>query len=661
MSRTGRALQDALRRKCYHPSAAFDAFPRSALDLGVPARFEEQVRRHGTRPAVESDSGRLTYSQLNGVANDIAHALLEPTEGAAPLVAVLADQGAMNVAALLGILKAGAAFVPLDTHWPVARMRWVLDRSHIGVVLASASRAPLAREITGANQRVLVLEGLVTASGRPDPRVSIDADAPAYVLYTSGSTGHPKGVRHSHRSLSHEVLRLTNALHVCADDRQSLLRANSGGAISDAFTALLNGAAVCPIDVLESGIDGLVEWVTRERVTIWRSTPSLFRAVWNEFPSTFLLRDLRIVFLCGEPVTASDLDAYRTYAGRDSLFVNCLGSTECATVTLQLIDRDAAVEPGPVPIGYAVEDMDVELVDESGDIVTGAASGEIVVRSRYLADGYVDEPRLTEQLFREDSDDVACRRYFSGDTATRLNDGTLIYQGRKATRANVSGRTFELAEVEMALQATHGIREAIADVVVDERGTSRLVAYVVADAEPAPTIDSVRLLLEARLPAFMIPSSLVFVEGIPLTGSGKADRRVLAERLRARPVVATTAAPSSPLEVAVARIFAEMLHVQEVEAQDSFFELGGKSLATLRVLSRIKSSYGADHRPASVLRAADGRGYRARRRTRTRRASRSGDARRLARRDRSVGQRRAEPVGNARDMGLVEERRVIAL
>lgn len=246
MSRTGRALQDALRRKCYHPSAAFDAFPRLALDLGVPARFEEQVRRHGTRPAVESDSGRLTYSQLNGVANDIAHALLEPTEGAAPLVAVLADQGAMNVAALLGILKAGAAFVPLDTHWPVARMRWVLDRSHIGVVLASASRAPLAREITGANQRVLVLEGLVTASGRPDPRVSIDADAPAYVLYTSGSTGHPKGVRHSHRSLSHEVLRLTNALHVCADDRQSLLRANSGGAISDAFTALLNGAAVCP-------------------------------------------------------------------------------------------------------------------------------------------------------------------------------------------------------------------------------------------------------------------------------------------------------------------------------------------------------------------------------------------------------------------------------
>ena len=594
MSRISRASQDTLGRKCYHPSGRFAAFPRSALDLGVHARFEQQARLHGARPAVESDAVRLSYAQLNALANDIAHVLLADAGQVEPYVAVLTDHGAMNVAAPLGVLKAGRAFVPLDTQWPAARLRWVLDHCHTSVLLSSANHALLAREIARPPQRVFVLEDLVTARRRSDPRLSVDADAPAYILYTSGSTGRPKGVRHSHRSLSHEVLRLTNALHVCADDRQTLLRVNSAGAISDAFTALLNGAALCPIDVLESGTDGLARWIARERVTIWRSTPSLFRAVWGELPAATMLPDLRVVFLCGEPVHGSDIDACRTHGGPDCLFVNCLGSTECATVTLYFSDMDTEVEPGPVPIGYPVEDMDVHLVDESGAVITGADCGEIVVRSRYLAHGYVDEPVLTEQSFRDDAADAASRLYFSGDLGRRLDDGTLIYQGRRDSRANLNGRTFELAEVEMALEAMAGIRQAVAAVVEDARGVSHLVAYVVSDEAAPPSTTAMRLWLDDRVPSFVVPTRYIIVDRIPLTATGKADRRALPDpfAIGSAPASTILAPPRDEHERTLCGLWSELLGVPRVGIHDNFLELGGHSLIAAGLTSRIAARYG---------------------------------------------------------------------
>jgi amino acid adenylation domain-containing protein len=519
--------QDALRRRCYHPSGGFTAFPRSALELSVPERFEQQARQHGDRLAVESADARYTYSQLNGLANDVAHGLRMATTEASPYVAVLTDHGAMNLAGLLGTLKAGRAFVPLDPQWPAARMRWVLDHCRAQLIVASRRHAPLARDASGPTRRVLLLDELATAAGRENPGVPIDVDAPAYVLYTSGSTGRPKGVRHSHRALSHEVLRLTNGLSVCADDRQSLLRANSAGAISDAFTALLNGAAVCPIDVHEAGPDGLASWVARERVTIWRSTPSLFRAVWGALPATALLPHLRLVFLCGEPVNGSDLEAWRAHAAPAGLLVNCLGSTECATVTLFLCGTDTPAESGPVPLGDPVDDMDVDLVDESGAVLRGAGSGELVVRSRYLADGYVGEPELTARSFRDDPTGAGRRLYLSGDIGTRLNDGHLVYLGRKGARANLLGRTFELAEVETALQSMAGVREVVAAVVADARDVSHLVAYVVSDPLAAPSSAALQLHAQERLPPFMVPKRFVFVDRLPLTATGKADRRAL--------------------------------------------------------------------------------------------------------------------------------------
>lgn len=524
---SGRSLQEALARKCHHPDDVFVAFPRSALDDGVPARFEQQVRRHGARLAVRSEDGDLSYAELNGAANKIAHALLALAAQCGPFVALLVDQGAMNVAAPLGVLKAGKAFVPLDTRWPVARMTWVLDHSKADVLLASAGNLPLAHLVAQARQRVVALEELLASADRPDPGVPIEPDAPALILYTSGSTGRPKGVLDSHRNLLHEAMRLTNALHVCSHDRQTLLRANSAGAISDTFTALLNGAALFPFDVLRSGVPGLASWLTREALTIWRSTPSLFRTLLGALPPGERLPHLRILFLCGEPVNRADLEGYRAHAGPACLLVNCLGSTECTTVTLSLSDRDAPAVPGLLPVGYPVEDMDVQLVGESGDVIAGPGPGEIVVRSRYLARGYVDDPRLTARSFREDSQDVARRLYFTGDVGARLDDGSLVCLGRRESRANVRGRTFELAELETALQGLDGIREAVAAVVADARGEQHVVAYVVPDAGAAPSSAVLRRGLRERVPSFMIPARFLAVDGLPLTATGKADRNAL--------------------------------------------------------------------------------------------------------------------------------------
>ena len=244
------------------PDGEFEPITRAALEASVPACFERQVQRHPTRVALATTGETVTYAELNRLANTVARRILPGAVPSRRPVATLLDPGTAGIAAFLGVLKTGSPVVPLDCNWSKDRLAWILEHSHAEAILTSPIRAGLAATLVQAGQRVIVLPGAADTPDVPNPDGTIRPDDLAVILYTSGSTGRPKGVLDSHRNLLHETLRLTRSLRLTADDRQTLVRANCAGAISDTCTALLNGAALLPYDPLTA--DKILSWTRTE-------------------------------------------------------------------------------------------------------------------------------------------------------------------------------------------------------------------------------------------------------------------------------------------------------------------------------------------------------------------------------------------------------------
>ena len=414
-----------------------DMFPRSAVEQSIPARFEEQVRRHPDRLAVKSGAAAWSYTELNARANRIAHAILEARSEPGETVALVLDQGVELVAAILGALKAGKIYVPLDPSLPAERLAELIADSRAPLVVTDAR----ARPGTAAG-RVLVATAL--AAGRPsgDPGLSIAPSAGAYVYYTSGSTGRPKGVLDCHRNVLHNVMRYTNTLRITSDDRLTLLQGPAfSGAVSSLFAALLNGGASFPYDVPKDGVRGIAPWLRREAITIYHSVPVLFRQVVSgdgSFP------DLRLIRLEGDRASPGDVEVFRRRCAPGALLVNGLGATECGLVRQYVVSAETPVPASVLPVGYAVEDMEIVLLDEAGQERAAGEVGEIAVRSRYLATGYWRRPDLTADAFAAAPGRDGVRVYRTRDLGRMAPDGCLEHLGRKDFQAKIRGQRVDV-------------------------------------------------------------------------------------------------------------------------------------------------------------------------------------------------------------------------
>jgi amino acid adenylation domain-containing protein len=578
-----------------HPARrpAFVPFDRSALEGSIPRRFEAQADAHPGRLAIGFGETSWTYQQLERSANEVARALLSLGDPLPGPVILLIEQGPSLVAAILGVLKAGGIYVPLETTHPAGQVATVASEAGAGFVLADQAGAAVAAD--AALSIPVVRIDHVLAAGGPGQRLArpIEPDAPAYIYYTSGSTGRPKGVVDTHRNVLHNVMRYTNSLGIDRDDRLTLLQSPSfSGAVSSLFGAVLNGAAIFPYDLRRSGTVGLGAWMVRERITIYHSVPGLFRlaaAGAAAFP------DLRLIRLEGDQMSRRDWTLFRERFHDGCVLVNGLGATECGLVRQFFIDRTMAVPEGVVPIGYPVEDMEVEILDEAGLPVPVGDVGEIVVRSRYLAPGYHQRPDLTSGAFTADRAAPGIRAYRTGDLGRLHPDGCLDHLGRRDSRVKIRGQWVDLAEVEAALLGVQGIHEAAARAVEGPAGEPRLVAYIVPWEGAVPAASAVRAHLAARLPAAAVPASLVTLPRLPLTRNGKIDRAALPLPSTQRPDLETEfVAPRTGLEWALAAMWAEVLELEEIGVHDNFFELGGDSLGMSRVHGRLQELTGAE-------------------------------------------------------------------
>jgi amino acid adenylation domain-containing protein len=507
-------------------------------------------------------------------------------------VALLLEPDDRSIAALLGILKAGTFYVPLDPSYPPERLSFILEDCQPGLLITDDAHEALARRVAPGGCAVVLLDDIGDGSTEENPCVVVLPDALAAVFYTSGSTGRPKGVMQTHRLVLHRVMVDTNCLCISPDDRLSLLSSPSYSvSLRHLFGGLLNGASVCPFDVRRLGFHRLAAVLKREEVTIYFSVPTVFRELIATVHSDDALASVRVLHLGGEIVTAKDFDLYVRHLPANCLFMNSLASNETGILTIYLADKSKAMQ-GDVPVGYPVDDKELLILDEDGREVPRGRSGQIAVRSACLSPGYWRQPELTAAAFRTDAHGVGLTIYRTGDRGRLLPDGCLVYQGRGECRVKVRGIRVEVEDVEAALRG-HDMVEQVAVVShEDGHGSDVLVAFVVANRGATLQRGALRSFLADRLPGHMIPSAFVLRSELPHTPNGKIDR--LALRSVAYDTTRITTSLSEPqdqLERELTRLFEAALGIHSVGARENFFDLGLDSLGVLRLVAEIEDAF----------------------------------------------------------------------
>jgi amino acid adenylation domain-containing protein len=582
------------------PRNPYFAFPPAETEQSIPRRFFAQAARWRERPAVSGESGAWSYGELAERVRAVAAALAARLGAGAGQVALLLRHDTPMAAAVLGTLAAGKTYVPLDVSHPAERLRAILADAAPQALLADASTLEQARALAGEELPLLCCEAPGAPVAAAPLAVEAAADAPAYLLYTSGSTGQPKAVVQSHRNVLRHIRAYTNALHLGPADRLSLLASYAfDAAVMDLFGALLNGASLHLFSPREQGTDVLARWLAAEAITVYHSTPTVYRSFLQSPPGEMDLSTLRLVVLGGEEVVPHDLDLFRRHFPADCLLVNGLGPTESTLALQQIFDHGAAARwsrRSRVPVGQPVADTEVLLLNGAGEEVDLLACGEIAIRSEQLALGYWRQPELTARAFLAAAPGDGRRTYLTGDLGRLLPEGGIEVLGRRDLQVKIRGQRVEIGEVESHLLGHPAVAEAaVCALAGSGAGARTLAAFVVAAAGAALDAAELRACLRRRLPELMVPSFFVPVAALPRTASGKIDRLELGRwRAPQRRAAESSAPAATPLAEVLAETWKEVLGLAEIGAEEDFFAIGGHSLHAAQVVSRLRRALGCE-------------------------------------------------------------------
>jgi amino acid adenylation domain-containing protein len=578
----------------------------NATDAAYPAHlrahqvFERFAADRPDAPAVRFRGETLTYAELNARANRLAYRLREAGVGAGTVVALLDERGPELLTAVLGVFKAGGAYLPLDPRHPPARIAQVLRQSGTPLVLAAEPFRAVLAAASAAVQPAPRVEDAAALMAEGVPSADLEtvcgAMELAYVIYTSGSTGLPKGAMVHHDGMMNHLYAKVVDLALVADDVVAQTASQCFDiSVWQMLAALVCGGCTLVLpDEVAGDPAGLLAALDGERVTIAEVVPSLLRVMAEEAAShgaPWPLAALRWMLVTGEALPPAFCREWlAVYPGVPLL--NAYGPTECSDdVTHHAVRTPPADDAPRVPIGAAIRNTRLYVVDRALRPVPNGVLGELCVGGAGVGRGYLNEPRRTAGVFVPDpfSATPGARMYRTGDVARRLADGTLEFLGRMDHQVKVRGFRIELGEIEAVLRRHPDVRDAVATAIDDGRG-ARLVAHVVTPLSAEALIPALRKHVAEALPEYMAPAAYVVMEALPLTPNGKVDRKALpAPDFGAD--AAAFVAPRTPVEAAVAGVWAELLGVPRVGATDGFFELGGHSLLATRVLARLRETF----------------------------------------------------------------------
>ncbi len=575
--------------------------PEPAGARSLPTLFAGQVERTPERIALTHEGVSWTYRQLDERAGRIARALLGKGVRVGDRVALCLERSPDLAAVILGVLKTGAAFVPIDPMHPESRRRHVLvDSGAVGLVTDAETAALWQESDVPTGVWSVSLDGLPEETEEP-LQIDLSPDLPAYVIYTSGSTGQPKGVLVTHRNVTRLFASAALRFDFGPDDVWTLFHSYAFDfSVWEMWGALLHGGRLVVVPYWTSrsprDFDALLR---RERVTVLNQTPSAFLAWMAEEGSTGgEALALRWVIFGGEALEPAALAPwFDRHGDRTPRLVNMYGITETTVhVTWQALaagETDGSV--GSV-IGLPLPGWRVHLLSRGLEPMPVGVPGEICVGGDGVATGYLGQPERTAERFVPDpfngpGAEPGARLYRSGDLARRRADGALEYLGRIDRQVKIRGFRIELGEIEAALARHPAVREGVVEVRRDRAGESVLVAYAVAAAgRELPETSELRAFLAPFIPEYMLPGALVALPALPLTANGKVDRRALPEP--EAPRAESDVAPRNPLEAFLAGLFAETLGVERVGVHDDFFALGGSSISGARLINRLQKHIG---------------------------------------------------------------------
>jgi amino acid adenylation domain-containing protein len=537
--------------------------------------FARRVAEAPDRLALQEGTRALTYGELNSAANRIANALVERRGDGQEPVGVYLGHSANAIVALLGVTKAGQIRLALDPHAPPDRLREILRHAGAGVVLTDRANRDVLGDL--GDIEALELEGL-DDHREGDPAVDIPDGAVLGLIYTSGSTGRPKAIVVGHAEAVAAARMLTAHMGTTVDERFSVTAGLSFAASRGFDRMLMVGASVHVFDLTTLGPARLAQWLAESRATYFVGVASSLRALIDELPEGGSLPDLKWVVSGGEPVYRQDVERLRARVGPQCVFSYGYALTESWLGTQYVVDGETALADGPVPSGKPLPGVDLWLegVDEEG-------RGEIVLRSPYVAGSYWREPELSAATFTADPADASRRSVRSGDLGRLGPDGNLEVVGRLDDQVKIRGYLVAPSEVQAALVEQPEVAKAAVLLATRARGDSRLVAYYEAsDPAAPPTVNSLRRALLTKLPPYMAPAAFVAVESLPITRSGKVDRRALAGWPSARPLLDDAyVAPRDELEQKLVDIWEQLLDISPIGVDDDFYALGGDSLTAL--------------------------------------------------------------------------------
>jgi amino acid adenylation domain-containing protein len=578
----------------------------------VGARLARIAQRFPDNIAIVEKGKELSYRQFDAAASAIARQIGAAAPDRPGRICLFFENKLPAVSAIFASARCGHAYVPLDAGDPHERLRFIAGDCEPFLFLTESSLIERARSVAPPGCAIVdVGQSHAGEDTRPSPQVA--ADAPLFLYYTSGSTGQPKGVIQTHRNLLFYADAYTSGLGITASDRLSLAYTLSFNAANmDIYSSLLNGAALCAYDLRGDGIPRFADWLDLERITVLHTVPTVFRELGNRLAPGRVLPHVRVIDLGGESVFASDIDLFRGHFLETCVLINQLASTEIGLIAQYRIEHAGPVSATSiVPVGRRIADVRVEIRRDDGSVAMPNEVGEMIVCSRYLSPGYWKRPDLDAAAFSADPLKPGSRCYASGDFGRIDESGNLHFLGRMGGRIKIRGHSVDLMEIEAALATCPGVTKAAALAFGGEPTVEpvRLVAYAATGNASDRDALVVRRYLASRLPSYMLPSRILFLDALPLTSSGKIDRKALgaidaSSPDDARPVEA----PEDEIEQRVAAVFEQLLKVTPIGRGDDFYMLGGDSLLGVELQTRLREAFGVHignfHADATVARIA---------------------------------------------------------
>ncbi|MFY9555779.1 MAG: amino acid adenylation domain-containing protein, partial [Blastocatellia bacterium] len=567
--------------------------------------FEERVADTPERTAVVFEDGCLTYRELNAQANQVAAYLHQLGVGPETRVLLYLDRSLHSLVALLGTLKAGAAYVPLDTSTPKERLRFILADAEAPVIL---TQAKLAEALSNCNARVICLDtdwNAISEMNNKNPKSRVSPENLAYIIYTSGSTGLPKGVAVEHRQLVNYARSIIERFPVPPQANFALvstLAADLGNTVI--FQSLFTGGCLHIIaQDRAADAEALADYFTRYAIDCLKIVPSHLEALlMSPNPGAVLPRALLI--LGGEAPSPALIDKIMKHAQKCSVF-NHYGPTETTVgvLTGRVRGDDSERRSSTVPLGRPLANTQVYVLNQYLQPAPSGCLGELCIGGKNVARGYLRRPDQTAERFIPDpfAREPGVRLYRTGDIVRHTHDGEIEFVGRMDDQIKIRGFRVEIGEIEAALRQHEAVREALVLAKEDERGDKRLVAYTVCDGRQEPTSDELRSYLNEHLPAYMIPSSFVHLSRMPLSRNGKIDRQALPLAEIGQNGQADFTAPRDALELELASIWEDVLGVHPISVTSNFFALGGHSLLSVRLMAQIRSRFGVSITLASIF------------------------------------------------------------